>query len=256
MKLSIIVSILNSHEIVRRQFLHFEKIGVPNDVEILYMDDGSYPPLEYKGKLNLRIIPVNNPRLWSRKDGWFADGRVSVARNLGAREAQGEFLLMTDIDYIIGRDAIEAGRTMQYDKAGFKRQFGVLLDDGTVTQDIGVLRRYGLKEERIEKGLVFPPHPNNFIMRKSTYWEIGGYRENIADKLYPSGGDRWFKRDWTDHLNKGLATIEPAELRKTLLMFPNGQWCGDVDYNPFGLFHDLSRKTANNHWYQKQLGAV
>jgi hypothetical protein len=259
MKLSIIVSILNSHEIVRRQILYFSKLGVSSDVEILYMDDGSDPPLSWVDAelgfpvKNLHIIPVNNPKLWSRADGMFADGRVSVARNLGAKIARGEFLLMTDIDYIITDEAIEAGCNLKYDKAGFKRQFGVLLEDGTITQNLEVLRSFGLMEERIEKRLVFPPHPNNFIMRKSTFWEIGGYRENIADKIYPSGGDRWFKRDWTDLLNKGLATIEPADLRKTLLMFPNGQWCGDVDANPFGLFHTLSRKTERNHWYVKNL---
>jgi len=38
-----------------------------------------------------------------------------------------------------------------------------------------------------------------------------------------------------------------------LLMFPNGQYCGDVDYNPFGLFHTLTRKTDKNHWYKKQV---
>jgi hypothetical protein len=156
---------------------------------------------------------------------------------------------MTDIDYIICRDSIEAGRSLKYDKQCFRRQFGVLDENGCITHNYDVLRTYGLIEERIRKSLVFPPHPNNFIMRKTTYWKVGGYRENIAHKDYPSGGDRWFKRDWTDLLNSGKATISPE--RTTLYMFPNGQWCGDVDSNPFGLFHPLSRKTLSNPWYTK-----
>lgn len=255
MKLSIIISILNSHEIVRRQFLHFERMGLPDDVEILFMDDGSDPPLKYEGtKLkNLRIIPVNNPDMHSRANGMFADGRVSIARNMGAKLAKGEFLLMTDIDYIICRDSIEAGRSLKFDKQGFRRQFGVLLEDGSLTHNFDVLRSYGLMEDRIQRGdLLFSPHPNNFIMRKKTYWEIGGYRENISEREYPSGGDRWFKRDWSRYFNEGKATLSPE--RTTLYMFPNGQWCGDVDYNPFGLFHPLSRKTDRNPWHTKIMG--
>jgi hypothetical protein len=39
------------------------------------------------------------------------------------------------------------------------------------------------------------------------------------------------------------------EDRPTLFMYPNGQFCGDVDFNPFGLFHKLSRKTDRNYWH-------
>lgn len=246
MKLSIIIAVFNSHEIVRRQILHFEKIGLPEDVEILFMDDSSEPPLQFETKLkNFRIIPVNNP-VHHKDDGIFYDGRVSIARNLGAKLAQGEFLLMTDIDYIIRKENIEAALNMKYDKARFKREFGVILQDGTVTQDMDTLRSYGLLESRIQsRGVQISPHPNNFIMRKSKFLEMGGYRENLQG-IYPSRGDTWFKRDWTNFYEAGKATIAPADERTTLLMFPNGQFCGDLDYNPFGLFHGLSRVTDKN----------
>jgi hypothetical protein len=35
-------------------------------------------------------------------------------------------------------------------------------------------------------------------------------------------------------------------------MFPNGQYCGDVDYNPFNLFHALTRKTEYNLELQRR----
>jgi glycosyltransferase involved in cell wall biosynthesis len=252
MKLSVIVSVLNSHEIVRRQLAHFERMGVPDNVEIIYLDDGSDPPLSIieTSLKNYRVVRTPNPK---PEGNIFVDGRVSIARNMGARLAQGEFLLMTDIDYIIREADIEAGCNMKYDKQSFRRQFGVLLEDGTVTQDMDTLRRYGLLESRIrERGTLMSPHPNNFIMRKSTFLDIGGYRENLQG-IYPSKGDTWFKRDWTEYYWKGKATLSPD--RTTLLMFPNGQFCGDVDYNPFGLFHAQSRKTEKNHWYIKDRDA-
>ena len=55
--------------------------------------------------------------------------------------------------------------------------------------------------------------------------------------------------EWAEAFAKGTVTMNPD--RTTLWMFPNGQFCGDVDYNPFGLFHGLTRKTEQNHWYIK-----
>jgi len=45
-KLSIIIPVLNSHEIVRRQIEHFRKMNLSDDVELIIVDDGSVPALE------------------------------------------------------------------------------------------------------------------------------------------------------------------------------------------------------------------
>ena len=108
MKLSIIISVLNSQEVVRRQLLHWEKVGLHkmDDVEIILIDDGSDTPLHQELELeidiflNLRIFETNDKRPWT----------VELARNLGARMAEGEYVLMTDIDYILPKKAIEAVR--------------------------------------------------------------------------------------------------------------------------------------------------
>lgn len=250
MRLSIIVAVLNSHEIVRRQLLHLYRMELPGNVEVIYMDDGSTPQLTNMGVplRNLRILPTNEPRgIKDRKGGKFVDGRVGAARNKAAKWAKGEILLMTDIDYIIMRDSIDVGLNLQFDKAGFRREFGVLDEYANFTQDFDALRKYGLLESRIEgRGTLLAPHPNNFLMRKETFFRLGGYREDRIGWNYPDGHDRWFKRRWAELFEKGLVTIRPAEERTTLYMFPNGQYCGDIDTNPFGLFHGLSRK--NNTW--------
>ena len=134
----------------------------------------------------------------------------------------------------------------------FRRQFGVLDENGNFTQDFDVLRKYGLLEKRIqERGVNLPPHPNNFIMRKETFFKIGCYREDRVGVPYPNGGDRWFKRAWAKYYEAGEVTL--CENREMIYMFPNGQFCGDVDYNPFGLFHDLSRKSERNPFYEKSM---
>ena len=67
------------------------------------------------------------------------------------------------------------------------------------------------------------------------------------DRPYPNKGDTYFKREWAKAWEAKKVTM--CDYRPTLYMFPNGQYCGDVDYNPQELFHDLSRKTTNNYWY-------
>lgn len=242
MKLSIIISVLNSQEILRRNLLWYQKMDLEDDIEFIFLDDGSDIPLHDCGikVKNLTIHPTNDKRAWT----------VELARNLGARMAKGEFLLMTDIDYILPRKAIEAVRGLKEDKMSFRREFGVLDENGDFTQDFDVLRKYGLLEERIQKkGVTVPPHPNNFIMRKETFFKIGGYREDRVNVPYPNGGDRWFKRTWAKAYEAGEVTLAPY--REMIYMFPNGQFCGDVDYNPFSLFHTLSRKSERNPFHAR-----
>lgn len=246
MRLSIIVPFLNSHEIVRRQILWFRKMELPDDVEILFMDDGSDPPLSMNGVHvpNMRIIPTNDFRPWTS----------SIARNTGAKLAKGAYFLMTDGDYIVPKAAILQAREFTGDKMRFRREFGVLDEDGHFTQNHSVLMAWGLPIQRIrEKGTKMPPHPNNFCMRREVFFMMGGYDEKlILSRPYPQGEDRHFKRDWARLVEKGKVTEDDADTRPTIYMFPNGQYCGgdgDVDYNPFGLFHTLTRKTPENHWH-------
>ncbi len=239
-KLSIVIPCLNSHEVLRRQFLYFERIGIPDDTEIIIVDDGSEPPLKYEGKLPVTIYATNDKRPWT----W------ALARNKGARIAQGEYLLMFDIDHIITRELIDEARTFGGCKMQFLREFGVLKEDGSFTQDLETLVAYGFPKERFkDRGLAMTPLPNNFVMRKDVYWDIGGYREDLFMKPYPQGEDRLFKKGWYIWERKTGEHVHPY--RPKIYMFPNGYLCGDVNFNPFGLFHNLSRANKHNYRYVK-----
>ena len=99
MKISIIIPIFNSHKAVARQVKYFNRMNLPDDIEFIFVDDGSNPPLDiadYDLK-NLRIYHTNDKRPWTQ----------GLARNAGAKLAKGEYLFMTDIDHIISREAID-----------------------------------------------------------------------------------------------------------------------------------------------------
>jgi len=242
-RLSIIMPFLNSHEIVRRQLIYMRQQDYPDDVEIIFMDDGSTPPLEMPEN------PPKNFRMHATND--FREWTSSIARNTGAKLARGEYLFMVDGDYIISREAVEIARRFDEDRLGCRREFGVLKEDGTLTQDRNVLMEYGLPRNRIEsRGAKLPPHPNHYVMRKAVYEQIGGYDEaRVLRACYPQGEDNLFKRTWRTLQVQGKLRVSETE-RPVLYMFPNGQFCGDVDYNPFDLFHGLTRKTDRNYWFR------
>jgi hypothetical protein len=243
-RLSIVVAVLNSHEIVRRQLLHFEWMPLPPGIEVIYMDDGSNPPLINPGHPWLRIIPTHDTRPWT----W------AVARNSGAKVAQAPMLLMTDIDYVLPKLALEQALEFKGDYLGFKRELAVLDDQGNITQDMPTLLKYGLLPERAKtRGVHLPPHPNNFVIRKDLFFQMGGYPEDRIGQPYPQGEDSVFKRRRHEWVAEGKMTEVTDERRPLIYMVPNGQFCGDVDQNPFALFHTLSRKSPRNHWYQEEL---
>jgi len=242
MNTSIVIPVLNSHEVVRRQLLHFERIGLPDDTELILVDDGSDPPLECNTALkNVRLHVTGDERPWT----W------ALARNAGARLAQGKYLLMTDVDHILSRALIDMVRAFDGQKMQFVREFGVLDENGVFTQDPHVLVQYGLPLRRIERhGVKMKPLPNNFAMRADVFWALGGYREDLVGRRYPQGEDSAFKGAWQRWQAAGKGQVHHE--RPTIYMFPNGQYCGDVDHNPFGLFHNLSRKTNRNYVYRQQ----
>ncbi len=231
-KVTIVIAILNSHEIVRRQILHFEKMDLPDDVEIIFVDDGSSPPLaipeDCKLK-NFRIHATNDFRPWTQP----------IARNTGVKLATGEFVICTDIDHIISKGLIEYVRVTAFDVIHFKRQVAILDERGNFTQDIETLKTWGFPQERIERrGLRIVPHGNSYAMKRELYIKYGGGREDRVT-TYPSQEEVPLRGKIRREARRGHITICPG--RPMIYMFPVGRYIGGLDHNPFGLFHELSR---------------
>lgn len=224
MKLSIVISVYQSYEAVRRQRLYFRKINLP--IEVIIVDDGSTPPIPSANYF------TNNKLAWTQ----------GLGRNLGASHAQGEYLLMTDIDHIISKEALMDALDFNGAFMRFPRYFGILDENGNLKTDIKSLLEYGM-HPRYSKCPRTTSHKNTFLIKKSIFDLIGGYQDRWCNygfhPLTRKGDDCYFDSAWKKFSKKnGLI----QEFGSPIYTFPNGRFHRHGDLNPHGLFHDLSHK--------------
>jgi len=232
-KVSVVISVYRCYGALARQIKHFNKMCLPDDVEFIVVDDGSNPPLrrEDYDLNNLSIYATGNILAWTQ----------GLGRNSGAEKAQGEYLLMTDIDHILSREAIEDVRNMTGDNhMMFKRYYGILTEGGDLSQDFSVLQDYGLDLDRIKGNLCAGTHGNTFAIRRSIFMELGGYDPQHSlvgyHPLRKKGDDCYFSAKWNRYAKEHkLQTVEGA----SIYMFPISRHHIRGETNPKGLFHDL-----------------
>jgi hypothetical protein len=151
-------------------------------------------------------------------------------------------MLMTDIDHIISREAIDAVSSFTEDKMIFPRYIGILDENGVLTQDLDTLYKYGFSPARYKmRELYASVHGNTFAMRRTVFEELGGYnpRKCQYEMHAPPrmGEDCHFNTEWNHWATpKG----KKAVLGPPIYMFPVGRYHVDGSNNPMGIFHGLS----------------
>jgi hypothetical protein len=88
-----------------------------------------------------------------------------------------------------------------------------------------------------------------FAMHHDVFWALNGYREDLVTRGYPQGEDSDFKRRWHKGVVAGRWKV--CTERPTIYVWPQGKLIGhDVDADPKGLFHKLTRAVKSNHFYR------
>lgn len=226
-KVSIIISIFNSHEVVRRQIEHFKKLDLPDDWEIIFMDNGSTPRLLFPdhGLKNFNIYPTAIKIPWSQP----------YAKNVAVQIAKGEYILITDIDHFFPQKTIDFIKNFSGDKLLFKRQFAILDENGDISQSKEDLIKYGMKEDIYKRrGVRNNLHTNSFIMKRRIFIELNGFKKKYWFSGVHDLEDSSFYTTCNRYARRGKC--KPAEFTKhKIFCFPG------VHDDPMGLFHHLNR---------------
>jgi glycosyltransferase involved in cell wall biosynthesis len=227
-KVSVILSVLNSHEIVRRQIEHFKKLNLPDDWEFIIMDDGSSPPLLFPdhGLKNLNFYRTGITIPWTQP----------YAKNVAVQIAKGEYILITDIDHFFPESTIEVIKNFTGDKLMFRRRHAILDENGNIKGDKKSLVEYGMPAKRYDKrrGRV-NYHTNSFLMKRWIFKEMGGFGKKYWFDGVHSLEDSSFYTQYNRAVRRGK--YKPAEISKNrIFVFPA------PSKNVKVYFHDLIRK--------------
>ena len=169
----------NSQPLISLVFAYYENPGMltlqlsvvseyPREVreqlEVIIVDDASprFPAADVPrlpGMPELKIFRITNDVRWNQ----------DAARNIGAFEAEGSWLFLTDIDHVVPGETLRSLLAMEKNPSVFY----------TFAR-----KKYGGTELR-------EPHPNSYFMARDLYWSIGGHDEDYAG-IY--GKDFLFRR--------------------------------------------------------------
>jgi glycosyltransferase involved in cell wall biosynthesis len=211
-RLSLIVAVLQSHEIVRRQLLHLDRI-LTSECELVVVDDGSTPSLEatcagVPMQRPLRLHLTHDTRPWTQ-------GR---ARNIGASLAAGEKLLFFDIDHILTAEIVTTCARAAGDKLHWTRRPATLAADGTIIRGAAVAGTPTV-------------HVNSFCIRRALFERLGGYDDRFCGQY--GGEDHDFNRRYAALVRAGAAMPE--------IVAGEGWYYADAERSP-ALFHGLRRR--------------
>ena len=147
------------------QLKHLATLSAGN-LSVIVVDDGSpkYPAKDtYGNGINstpwLRIFRIEQDIRWN----WLA------ARNIGVKEAQTEWILLTDMDHVL--------------------PLPTFISCVWGNHDPKVV--YGFSREE-HTGQKLAPHPNSWFLTKELFWQIGGYDESFSG-YYGTDGE-WRRR--------------------------------------------------------------
>jgi glycosyltransferase involved in cell wall biosynthesis len=169
MKLSVIIPYYEAPMMLQIHMDHLEARGIPDGVEYLFVDDGSQKHPITEPLPHGRTFRIKQNIAWN----------VAGARNLGAHEANGEWLLFADIDRIIPQEV--------FDVPVLPQHFYQFQDH----MWWGAPRTRRVTPDSIDVEVVLSP--GTTLVRKDRFWEAGGHKEGGAVGCY-GGTDRGLRK--------------------------------------------------------------
>jgi len=163
-RVSIVFPYYDNPEMLRFQLGHFGNYSQEalDACEIVIVDDCS--PV-FPARDVIRGCDLPNIRLF--RLGVDLPWNQDAARNIGAHEARGEYLLLTDIDHVVPESTLSE-----------------LCD---IEDNLSV---YTLARKAHFSDKIIPSHVNSYFLSKALYWGIGGYDEDFWGTY---GSDRLFR---------------------------------------------------------------
>lgn len=158
-KITLILPFYQNHKMLFKQLEVMQSwdLEIRKNTEIIIVDDCSPTPAldvfelnPINGlKLDIKLFRLKEDLPWN----WIA------CRNIGAKEASGKWLLMTDMDHIVSNELL------------------TWLHNAYLKEYVAY---YFTRVDGPEQRPNPKPHPNSYFMTKDLFWKAGGYDENYS----------------------------------------------------------------------------
>ena len=124
MKVSILMFIRDSHEMLRRQIIHMNSLKIPLWAELIIVDHANTPPLEFvvKPNFNAKIVRCEDRTPWI----------IPTLINLGRKHCCGEYIQIIGVDHMLSYDWIRAVGKTKEQYAHFTRYYALLNVKGEI----------------------------------------------------------------------------------------------------------------------------
>jgi len=224
-KIALIFPVLQSYEVLERQIKYMNSLPLPEDWEVVIVDDGSDPPIKIKTlpSFNYKLVRTYDYNKWTQ----------AKAVNYGVEMSDpSEFMWGLAVDHFISKENIEDIKNFTGDKMVFPRLFATLDKDGKIRTDEETLMRYGWVKKEKQKGKGTGAGFGCFVMRRTCWDEIGGYdMARFAKGGY--GGDDVDISHKYSYLCRVLKKAKPHEVGHLMYVYPSAA------YDAMEIFHNL-----------------
>lgn len=167
-KMTVIFPYYMNQGMLRKQIEMFNSYPGKSKLELIVIDDASplgeraeeIDPLTLVKGFQFKLYRILTDIKWN----WLQ------ARNIGAKEAASDWILLTDIDHIIPHGTMSNLLNSEFSEKSF----------------------YTFPRINWADGSEYKPHPNSYLMTRKRYWRIGGYDESFAGHYGTDG--MWRRR--------------------------------------------------------------
>lgn len=178
LRVSIILLVFESYEMVRRQVLYMNSLNLPDSIEVIFADDGSNPPVILYDEPNFKYKMVYR----EKEKQW----TIPKIINYAAGFAEGTYLLFLGVDHMLSPEMVSFMMKSNSGYSVFQRIYAVIDRWGNL-----------LKIQHYQDGR-FVDCICDFTslgwVRRNHFIKLGGMNEVMPNKLKGNSDVDLFKR--------------------------------------------------------------
>jgi hypothetical protein len=179
-RVSILLLVFESYEMVRRQVLYMNSLNLPDEIEVIFADGGSNPPVKLYDKPNFRYRMVYREfdQQWT----------IPNIINFAASKAKGAYLMFLGVDHILSPELVDYMLRSNAGYAVFLRKYALINRRGQLLK----IQYKGYGQDEFDDCTI--DYTSLGWVRRNHFLKLGGLNEDLSGPVKGSADVHFFKR--------------------------------------------------------------